>query len=148
MNVRRVVTGKNAEGRSYIKWDNRIKYIEGRPGFKRADIWATDSLPPKITEDDPSLWDLGTSLSHGSVLRYGFYEPGVTGRWHATDSIDYAIVLSGEMVMQLDEGEVTLKPGDVVIQRETNHNWVNRSSEPCIMIYIIIATEGGESTGW
>jgi len=50
--------------------------------------------------------------------------------------------------MQLDEGEVHLKAGDVVIQRGTIHNWVNRGIEPCVMAFILIATEGGASTGW
>jgi len=50
--------------------------------------------------------------------------------------------------MQLDEGEVHLKPGDAVIQRGTNHNWVNRGTEPCVMAFVLIATEGGKSTDW
>jgi mannose-6-phosphate isomerase-like protein (cupin superfamily) len=50
--------------------------------------------------------------------------------------------------MQLDEGEVHLKPGDIVIQRGTIHNWVNRGPEPVVIAYILIATEGGGSTGW
>ena len=85
---------------------------------------------------------------NGSVFRIVKYEPGVAERWHKTDSIDYAIILSGELHMQLDEGEVHLKPGDVVIQRGTMHNWVNRGPEPVVIAFILIATEGGESTGW
>ena len=69
-------------------------------------------------------------------------------RWHQTDSIDYAVVLSGEISMQLDEEEVQLKAGNVLIQRGTQHNWINRGTEPCIIAFILIATEGGEATGW
>jgi quercetin dioxygenase-like cupin family protein len=58
------------------------------------------------------------------------------------------VFISGEMWMQLDEEEVHLKAGDVVIQRGTIHNWVNRGTKPCVMAFILIATEGGESTGW
>jgi quercetin dioxygenase-like cupin family protein len=76
------------------------------------------------------------------------YEPGVAKRWHRTDSIDYAVVLSGEIYMQLDEEEVHLKAGDVMIQRGTMHNWVNRGTEPCLIAFILIATAGGQPTGW
>lgn len=72
----------------------------------------------------------------------------MAGRWHQTDSIDYAVVLSGEISMQLDEGEVQLKAGNVLIQRGTQHNWINRGTESCIIAFILIATEGGEATGW
>ena len=50
--------------------------------------------------------------------------------------------------MQLDKEEVHLKAGDVIIQRSTNHNWVNRGKEACIIAFVLIATEGGKSTGW
>jgi quercetin dioxygenase-like cupin family protein len=50
--------------------------------------------------------------------------------------------------MELEEGVVHLKPGDVVIQRGTIHNWVNRGKEACVMAFILVATEGGKSTGW
>ena len=50
--------------------------------------------------------------------------------------------------MQLDKEEVHLKAGDVVIQRGTNHNWVNRGKEACVMLYVLISTEGGKSTGY
>ena len=66
-----------------------------------------------------------------------------------TQSIDYAIVLSGEIDMELEEGEeIRLKAGDVLIQRATIHNWFNRGKEPCIIAFILIGLEGGKSTGW
>ena len=57
---------------------------------------------------------------------------------HRTDSIDYQIVLSGEIDMLLDDDEVHLKMGDVVVQRGTNHAWVNRGTEPCVIAAIQI----------
>jgi uncharacterized cupin superfamily protein len=51
--------------------------------------------------------------------------------FHKTDTIDYAIVLSGEIYALMDDGEVLLKAGDVLIQRGTNHAWSNRSDQPC-----------------
>lgn len=57
---------------------------------------------------------------------------------HRTESIDYGILISGEIVMILDEGEVVLKPGSVVIQRGTNHAWANRSGQTARMLFILI----------
>ena len=148
MKTRRVVTGVNKDGRSTVKWDSELEGKPGRDRFQKVDLWATDTLPARFTEEDPTAWNLGTNLANGSVFRFCRYEPGVAERWHRTDTIDYGIVISGEMCMQLDEGEVHLKAGDVVIQRGTIHNWVNRGTERCVMAFILIATEGGGSTGW
>ncbi len=60
---------------------------------------------------------------------------------HKTRTVDYIILLSGEVTMLLDEGEVHLKPFDVVIQRGTNHAWVNRGSEPAVLAGILIDAE-------
>lgn len=149
MKFRRVVTGVNKEGKSCIKWDADVTPIPGRPGFTNHPMWATKKLPAEMTEEDPNTWDLGTSMAGGSVFRLASYEPGVQARWHVTDSVDYAICLSGEMWMQTEDGaEVHLKAGDVVIQRATMHNWVVKGDKPCVMAFILIATEGGKSTGW
>ena len=146
--IRRVVTGHNNEGKGMVQWDSEIEAISGRPGFSHVPLWATKQLPAKLTDADPSTWEIGTTISGGSVFRIARYEPGVAKRNHQTDSIDYAVVLSGEIDMELDEEEVHLKAGDVMIQRGTMHNWVNRGKEPCIIAFILIATEGGQSTGW
>jgi quercetin dioxygenase-like cupin family protein len=148
LKARRVVTGHNKDGKSIVKWDTERESQPGRPNFEKVELWATDSLPPRLTEEDPTTWNVGTTLANGSVFRFCRYEPGVAERWHRTDSLDYGIVVSGEIWMQLDEGEVHLKAGDVVVQRGTIHNWVNRGSQPCVMAFVLIATEGGKSTGW
>jgi len=148
MKIRRVVTGQDQEGHSIIKWDDELIASPIRPGAEAKVMWATKDLPAKLSEEDPANWELGTSLSNGSVFRIIRYKPGVSGRWHATDTVDYTIVLLGELWMQLDEGEVHLRTGDVVIQRGTNHNWVNRGTQACIVAFVLIATEGGKSTGW
>ncbi len=146
--IRRVVTGHNSEGKSVVKWDSDIETLQGRPGFSQAPIWATKELPARLTEEDPCQWEIGTSIAGGSVIRIAQYDPGVEKRWHQTDSIDYGIILSGEIVMQMDEGEVLLKTGDIIVQRGTMHNWVNRGPDRCVIAFILIATEGGGSTGW
>ena len=61
--------------------------------------------------------------------------------FHKTDTIDYAIVLSGEIWALMDEGEVLLKAGDVLIQRGTNHAWSNRTKEPCCIAFVLIDAE-------
>jgi hypothetical protein len=57
---------------------------------------------------------------------------------HRTETIDYAVVLSGEIVLLLDDNDIHLRAGDVVIQRGTNHAWSNRSDKPCRMLYVLI----------
>ena len=63
---------------------------------------------------------------------------------HRTESVDYAVVLEGEITMLLDDSEVHLKTGDVVIQRGTNHAWSNRSGKPVKMLYVLIDGEFDE----
>jgi hypothetical protein len=72
------------------------------------------------------------ALDRGNARHPGF---------HKTSSVDYAIVLSGEIVALMDEGEVTLKPGDVLIQRGTNHAWSNRTDEPAVLAFVLIDAE-------
>lgn len=60
---------------------------------------------------------------------------------HQTPTLDYIIILSGELYLIMEEGETLLKPGDIVIQRGTNHAWSNRSNEPCIQLAVLIDAE-------
>jgi mannose-6-phosphate isomerase-like protein (cupin superfamily) len=60
---------------------------------------------------------------------------------HRTETIDYGIVLEGEIVLIMDEGETTVRPGDIVIQRGTNHGWANRSDKNCRIAFILIDGE-------
>ena len=84
----------------------------------------------------------GTTFDpNGTVFRIVEYEPGVAPRSHRTDSIDYAVVLSGEIDMELDDGVVHLGPGDVVVQRGTIHNWVNRGTVPCVIAFALIGAK-------
>ncbi len=57
---------------------------------------------------------------------------------HRTESVDYGIVIEGEMTLVLDDAEVLLKPGSVVVQRGTNHAWANRSGKPCRMLFVLV----------
>jgi len=131
-----------------IQSDGEIETVSGRPGFSQIPVWATKELPARLTDEDPSAWTFGTTIAGGSVFRVIEYAPGVAQRWHRTDSIDYAVVLSGEIDMQMDEGEAHLRAGDVIVQRGTIHNWVNRGTAPCVIAFVLIATQGGQATGW
>ncbi len=57
---------------------------------------------------------------------------------HRTETVDYGIVIEGEMTLVLDDSEVLLRPGSVVIQRGTNHAWANRSGQPCRMLFVLV----------
>ncbi len=69
---------------------------------------------------------------------------------HRTDSLDYSIVLSGEIWMLMDEEDIHLKAGDVIIQQGTNHAWANRGTEPCLIMFVLndaVGDQGTETTG-
>ena len=71
----------------------------------------------------------------------------MTPRNHRTDSIDYAVVLSGEIDMELDDQVVSLRAGDVLVQRGTIHNWVNRGTVPCVVAFVLIDAKPVEHDG-
>ncbi|HZP76686.1 MAG TPA: cupin domain-containing protein [Pseudolabrys sp.] len=144
LNIRRVVTGHDANGRAVVKIDEVAKnVISNRPGAESCVIWSTQAFPVNNDgEVDPSAVSIGTTIKGGSVFRVVYYAPGVTPRNHRTDSIDYAVVISGQIEMELDDSVVVkLKAGDVLVQRGTVHNWVNRSSEPCIIAFSLISAD-------
>ena len=142
LSIRRVVTGHDANGKSVVDRDEiSTNLSSGRKGQNACVIWTTDSTPDDLTrEDDAGLKEVGTVNPEGTVLRIVEYQPGVAPRNHRTDSIDYGIVLSGELDMALDDTVVHLKAGDVVVQRGTIHNWVNPGTEPCVVAFVLIHT--------
>ena len=116
--------------------------VSSRPGATACVVWTTEGFPVDNTgEDDAGLRKTGTTLDNGTVFRILELAPGVTPRNHRTDSIDYAVVMSGEVDMELDDTTVRLKAGDVLVQRGTIHNWVNRGSEPCVIAFVLIAAK-------
>jgi len=148
MKARRVVTGFNKEGKSCIKWDNEIAPINLRPGFDNTPLWATKKLPAETTEEDPNTWDLGTSLAGGSVFRLGTYAPGNVARWHRTDSVDYAICPFRGAVDANGRRRSSSEAGRYRDPARHQPQLVNRGTVPCVMAFILIATEGGKTTGW
>ena len=111
--------------------------------------------PPKsgsvvrIIDFPPASQELSRVDAQTAALAFAMYGESqvLTGKdaaakrhpfMHRTQTVDYAIVLSGEIVMLLDDSEVVMKQGDVLIQRGTNHAWTNRSEEPCRMLFVLV----------
>ena len=148
--VRRVVTGYDASGRAVVKIDEISKNIvSNRPGASACVIWTTDTFPADNSGDaDTSTRKVGTTLPGGTVFRVIEFSPGIAPRVHRTDSIDYAVVLSGEIDMELEKGtEVHLKAGDVLVQRGTLHNWINRGNAPCVLAFVLVDAKPVEAGG-
>src|SRR4030095_14968621 len=109
--VRRVVTGHDANGRAVVKIDEVSKNItSGRPGATACVVWTTESFPVNNTGDaDEGGREVGTTRNNGTVFRVVECGRGVAPRNHRTDSIDYAVVMSGEIDMELEDSVVHLK---------------------------------------
>ncbi len=116
--------------------------ISNRPGSSSCVVWSTEFPVDNDGETDPTTRRIGTTIEDGTVFRVVRYEPGLTPRMHRTDSINYAVVLSGEIDMELDDGQtVSLKPGDLVVQRGTIHAWVNHGPQPCETAFVLVAAK-------
>ena len=164
---RRVVTGINAEGKSYFVHDGPTPgHLD--MGVRVIDeIWVDDPASPDPQEKRDPV-DVETfhlePPAEGSVVRVLTFRPGsaqaagkslaaLAARFdtgdameedelgmHTTRTIDYGIVLSGEIDLELDEGEVHLSAGDVVVQRATRHAWRSRSDQPCVMAFVLVSS--------
>ena len=149
LQVRRVVTGHDAGGRAVVKIDEIASRLSSRrPEVATAVIWTTEGFPVDNTDEfDGADREVGTSEANGTVFRVVHYSPGAPPRTHRTESIDYAVVMSGEIDMRLDDSVVHLKAGDVVIQRGTIHSWENRGSVPCVIAFVLIGAKPVEAGG-
>jgi quercetin dioxygenase-like cupin family protein len=140
--VRRVITGHNDKGKSYIIRDDRIttgafpslykatgdQPLGPAPGGEPKALMATDA--PQL---EPSLG--------GSSFHFVTLPPtpkGAKPGWHRTETLDYNILLGGELVLMVDEGETKLAPGDVVIQRNTLHAWRNDTTSPVYWVAVLV----------
>jgi quercetin dioxygenase-like cupin family protein len=143
LTFRRVVTGHDDQARAKVIIDETVGNVASqRPGAQYGVVWMTEGFPVSNDgNEDPSGKKIGTTVPGGSVFRVVSFGPGVTPRNHRTDSIDYAVVMSGEIDMELDIGSVHLKAGDVLVQRGTIHNWVNKGSEPCVIAFVLISSK-------
>ena len=140
LSVRRVVTGHDPEGKAVVDIDEVVTSPVGsRPGLSAKVLWTTDQSPADNNRnEDMSLRPVHAAVRNGSTLRVIEYLPGVYPRNHRLSSVDYAIVIKGEIYMSMDDTEVQLCAGDVLVQRGTIHNWENRGTEPCVIAFVLI----------
>jgi quercetin dioxygenase-like cupin family protein len=141
--LRRVVSGHDDNGRAVVLIDETAtKQVSARPGATASVVWTTEGFPVDNNgHEDDGRRQTGTTLANGTVFRVLELAPGSAPRNHRTDSIDYAVIMKGEIDMELDDTTVHLKAGDVLVQRGTIHNWVNRGTEPCLIAFVLIAAE-------
>jgi naringenin degradation protein FdeH len=139
--MRRVVTGFDPDGNPAALFDGEADRIEDFGLTQAVELWMTDGAPPDTQGDhDPVLgdWRLEPPAG-GTIFRLATHQPGEEVALHATHTVDYVIVLSGELVLLLGETEILLKAGDAVVQRATPHGWANRSSEPCTVAAVLLS---------
>jgi mannose-6-phosphate isomerase-like protein (cupin superfamily) len=166
--IRRVVTGLDAGNKSVAMFDSRVPLVPGQYGLNSTNLWVTDSYPLGFSfKDDTAGRPVGVSpLDNGTKFRVVEFPPlnaateakmdpnylmkavgdkaparGIPVThplMHRTRSVDYAVVMSGEIDMMLDDSVVHLKPGDTVVQQATNHAWVNRGTEVCRILFVLM----------
>lgn len=145
-----------------------IKSVPGRPDYYSTNVWRTGGAPVAISEPDQIEDHAGVSPpQNGTVLRVIDFPPepkdpaerarqlaasfgkifndadtsqssDIHPGMHQTDTVDYAIVLEGEIVAILEESETLLSAGDILIQRGTNHAWSNQSGKSCKVAFVLI----------
>ena len=149
---RRVITGHGPDGRSTILFDSEVEPIATADRVSIAELWSTSEMPASNASSEDaarSSYQLlpdaaGTLLRMFEVLPEppGTAKPGRGAEahpgFHTTDTVDYIVVLSGEIYAMLEGDEVLLRAGDVLVQRGTNHAWSNRSQAPCLMAAVMI----------
>jgi quercetin dioxygenase-like cupin family protein len=149
--IRRVVTGHDAQGKAVVKIDAPCgDFVQARPNGFVYNIWTTDTHPANNDGDADAGRRPGvfTMVPDGTVFRILDFHPGVSQRVHRTDTIDYIVVMSGEIDMELETGEeVHLRAGDVMVQRGTVHNWINRGSVPCVMAIVLVHAKSVQADG-
>jgi quercetin dioxygenase-like cupin family protein len=149
LRVRRVITGHDPKGKAVVTIDEVARHLfTGRPGATACNIWTTEGFPVNNDgAEDAGQRKAGTTLPGGTIFRMIEFAPGVAARNHRTDSIDYIMVISGEIDMELDDSTVHLQAGDVMVQRGTIHNWVNRGAAPCVLTVVLIDAKPVEAGG-
>jgi hypothetical protein len=166
--IRRVVTTLDADNKAVVLFDSRVPLQAGPLGLQATNLWVTNSYPLGFSfKDDTSAIPVGISpLDNGTKFRVVEFPPldaateaklapdalmkavgpvaPARGRpvthplMHRTRSVDYAVVLSGEIDMMLDDSVVHLKAGDTVVQQATNHAWVNHGTETCRILFVLM----------
>jgi quercetin dioxygenase-like cupin family protein len=148
---RRVVTGHSPDGESVVVSDGPVPVSRELPldGVAFHEIWSTSGAPAPITAVEPDDPTQRGELAvppppHGTRIRVNEFAPGsldvrgLQSPVHRTASVDYGIVLEGEITLVLDGSEVVLHPGDVVVQRGTSHAWANRGDAVARVVFVLV----------
>ena len=139
---RRVVTGHDANGTSVFLSDGPIPVTRtAADGALFHELWATDAMPVPIAAAEPEPTERALTVPpgpSGTKIRINEIPPGAASPMHRTQTVDYGVVLEGEIVLVLDDSETTLRAGDVAIQRGTDHKWENRSDAMTRVAFILI----------
>jgi len=142
--IRRIVTGHDANKVARVVKDGaatNAKYP--MPGVVSTLIWCTDQMPADISVGE-NVEDMGARILGTAPPRNGTrfavidFPPGNASLMHRTETIDYVLVLSGEIDMDMDDSTVKLRAGDIMVQRGTNHAWVNRGAERARVAFVLI----------
>ena len=157
LEVRRIVTGHDGAGKAVVATDDRLTASTrpGRAGIARCEVWSTDRMPVDNSEAAAAAQRQGFVVRHnyvgsgqGTVVRVVEFAPGSPKFMHRTETLDYAILLSGECDLELDDGVmVHMKQGDIAVQRGTMHAWVNNSTQPCVFAFVLIDANPAEAGG-
>jgi quercetin dioxygenase-like cupin family protein len=141
ISIRRLVTSHTTDGKAVVGADNLMNNVQQlRSGNYETLLWVTDGSPADVNGEDPTATPRDIEPPEtGSIFRILELIPGKEAYMHRTDTIDYAICLSGKCEMYLDEGKkIDFNTGDVMVQRATMHGWANPFSEPCQIAFILI----------
>lgn len=140
--VRRVVTGHDANNVAKVLIDGRATNHKG-VGARSTLMWITDQNPADIGVGEKTE-DMGARIvgtpppANGTRFCVIDFPPGNPAHMHRTETIDYVIVMEGEIDMDMDDSTVKLKAGDVMIQRGTNHAWANRSNKLARVAFVLV----------
>lgn len=139
--IRRVVTGHDKDNKAVVVSDApATNYKVAGGGAVSTMMWCTDAMPADIAGDE----DMGARIigtpppPNGTRFAVIEFPPGAPGKMHRTETMDYVVVISGEIDMDMDDSTVHLKAGDILIQNGTNHSWVNRGTETCRVAFVLI----------
>ncbi|WP_348811824.1 cupin domain-containing protein [Flavobacterium maritimum] len=149
--IRRIVTGHTPEGTAVFASDEEFNTVIIPTGdAAMATLWTTTSVPADCNDEiDGAKRDAGTTLKGGSVIRIVDMLPGASSPLHRTNSIDYGIVITGEIELELEnETSKRIGAGEIIIQRGTLHKWRNPSeTEICRIVFVLIESKPYEING-
>ena len=140
--VRRVVTGHDANNVAKVLIDAPATNAKGTEGRSTL-MWITEQNPADMRVGE-KIEDMGARIvgtpppPNGTRFCVIDFPPGNQPHMHRTETIDYGIVLEGEIVLIVDDGETIVRTGDIVIQRGTNHAWANRSGKNARVAFVLV----------